>query len=122
MAADSSEKRDQSGPDEWRKGTRESGGRGPYVPEKEAAEYLGVSGSQMEKWRARGSGPRFVRIGRRGVRYALRDLDDFMMGRADLPAERSTFKPIYEVGQRVVEEALRQRQVKAVNENDGDVQ
>lgn len=36
---------------------------------KEAAEFLGVSVAAMEKWRQRGIGPEFQKIGPRTVRY-----------------------------------------------------
>ena len=42
--------------------------------EREAADFLGVSTRALQKWRATGSGPQFVRISSRCVRYRRRDL------------------------------------------------
>ena len=48
-----------------------------------AAEYLALSPRTLEKWRTRGIGPAFSRIGGgvRGVRYRVADLDDFVAAR-----------------------------------------
>jgi predicted DNA-binding transcriptional regulator AlpA len=43
-----------------------------------AAERIGVSASTMEKWRCAGTGPPFVKIGRRAVGYWEEALDDFL--------------------------------------------
>jgi predicted DNA-binding transcriptional regulator AlpA len=43
-------------------------------PEREAADFLGVTTRALQKWRMRGTGPRFVRISGRCVRYRRRDL------------------------------------------------
>ena len=40
----------------------------------QAAEYLGLSASVMEKMRLRGDGPRYAKLGRLVV-YDIRDLD-----------------------------------------------
>ena len=44
-----------------------------YVDTKTAAQLLGVSRAGLDAMRARGQGPRFIRIGRR-IRYAVADL------------------------------------------------
>lgn len=44
------------------------------VTEREAADFLGVTTRALQKWRANGTGPRFVRISGRCVRYRRRDL------------------------------------------------
>ena len=45
------------------------------ISESEAAKYLGgLSGSFMKQSRCRGTGPRFVKIGK-SVRYSIKDLD-----------------------------------------------
>jgi predicted DNA-binding transcriptional regulator AlpA len=44
----------------------------------DAARYLGLTGSTLEKMRLVGSGPRFVRLGTRAVGYAIGDLDAFI--------------------------------------------
>ena len=42
-----------------------------------AARVLAVSPRTLEDWRLRGGGPIFRKLGRRTVRYALRDLESF---------------------------------------------
>ena len=44
----------------------------------DAAQYLGLTASTLEKMRLSGNGPRFVRIGARAVGYCLDDLDAFI--------------------------------------------
>jgi excisionase family DNA binding protein len=46
----------------------------------EAAEYLGLSTSFLEKARLTGDGPKFVKIGR-AVRYRISALDEFASAR-----------------------------------------
>jgi predicted DNA-binding transcriptional regulator AlpA len=41
---------------------------------KDAAEFLGVSVSTMEQWRAKGVGPACIKVGPRKVGYPLRNL------------------------------------------------
>jgi excisionase family DNA binding protein len=48
-----------------------------YLTPHQAAEYLNSSTSTLAKRRLYGGGPKFSRIGR-AVRYAKRDLDEFM--------------------------------------------
>ena len=47
----------------------------------EAAEYLGVGESTLEKWRCSGYGPVFERAGTRIVVYRVADLDAFLAAR-----------------------------------------
>ena len=52
---------------------------------KETAEYLGLSVSWLTKWRSRGSGPAYVKIGsgaRGRIRYRESDLRTFIEERA----------------------------------------
>jgi predicted DNA-binding transcriptional regulator AlpA len=42
--------------------------------ERKAADFLGVTTRALQKWRATGTGPKFVRISGRCVRYRRRDL------------------------------------------------
>lgn len=42
-----------------------------------AAEYLALSASTLNKWRIRGEGPRFLKLGR-AVVYRSQDLDDWL--------------------------------------------
>lgn len=42
---------------------------------KEAAEYLGFSEISLRRWRMKGTGPKFLKLGLRRVRYRKEDLD-----------------------------------------------
>jgi predicted DNA-binding transcriptional regulator AlpA len=44
----------------------------------DAALYVGLTASTLEKMRLTGVGPRFVRLGTRAVGYAMGDLDAFI--------------------------------------------
>ena len=44
----------------------------------EAARYVGLSPSTLEKQRLVGDGPRFMRLGGRAVGYAIEDLDAWL--------------------------------------------
>lgn len=44
----------------------------------EAAEYVGLSSSTLEKQRLNGEGPQFIRLGGRAIGYDLKDLDDWL--------------------------------------------
>jgi predicted DNA-binding transcriptional regulator AlpA len=46
-----------------------------YLRTPEAAKYLGVSKSLLDKGRISGTGPRFCTLGDRIVTYAIADLD-----------------------------------------------
>ena len=46
----------------------------------EAAAYLGLATSTLNKWRCSGDGPEFVKLGR-AVRYRPEDLDAFLAAR-----------------------------------------
>jgi predicted DNA-binding transcriptional regulator AlpA len=48
------------------------------VSESRAAAMIGAAPKTMERWRSRGGGPPFVRIGPRMVRYALADLESWI--------------------------------------------
>lgn len=50
------------------------------LDEKQAAALLNVSVKTLQAWRYRGNGPRFVKFGR-SVRYALADLEAFVLER-----------------------------------------
>jgi predicted DNA-binding transcriptional regulator AlpA len=47
----------------------------------EAASLLSVSLSLLKKWRMRGDGPRFVRLGGRAIGYRRTDLSDWIAER-----------------------------------------
>ena len=44
----------------------------------EAATYVGLSASSLEKKRLTGDGPQFMRLGGRAVGYDIRDLDEWL--------------------------------------------
>ena len=47
----------------------------------EAAKYLGLKRGTLEKMRSRGTGPRFVLLGRRAIGYTRDDLDAWINAR-----------------------------------------
>lgn len=47
----------------------------------EAAQYLGLAVSTMNKWRCFGDGPIFIKLGR-AVRYRKEDLDTYVAKRS----------------------------------------
>jgi len=47
----------------------------------DAARYLGLTASTLEKMRLSGGGPPFVRLGARAVGYAIGDLDSYIDAR-----------------------------------------
>lgn len=53
-----------------------------YLSPKEAAEYTGISKSQLAKLRYEGSGSRYIRIGESAtkaiIRYRIDDLDEWL--------------------------------------------
>jgi predicted DNA-binding transcriptional regulator AlpA len=55
----------------------------------DAAEYLGIGRSTLEKLRLTGDGPRYSKIGKRTVVYDENDLDDYVAART----RRSTSDP-----------------------------
>ena len=59
------------------------------IPEREAAEFLGVTVRTMQSYRQRGGGPKFVRLSARAVRYRRRDLIAY----CDARLVRSTSDP-----------------------------
>jgi predicted DNA-binding transcriptional regulator AlpA len=52
----------------------------------DAAEYVGLAESTLEKHRVAGTGPRFIRLGSRAVGYDIRDLDAWLDGHRETPA------------------------------------
>lgn len=50
----------------------------PAFDTPQAAAYTGLAAAYMEKLRCIGGGPRFLRYGRRAVRYRKTDLDAWM--------------------------------------------
>ena len=54
----------------------------PALNTSQASEYTGLAEATLEGLRTRGGGPRFVRYGRKAVRYLKSDLDEYMAARA----------------------------------------
>jgi predicted DNA-binding transcriptional regulator AlpA len=50
----------------------------PAFDTPQAAAYTGLAATYLEKLRSVGGGPRFLRYGRRAVRYRKSDLDAWM--------------------------------------------
>lgn len=48
----------------------------------EAAHYLGISESTLAKWRCKGAGPAFMKLGERVVAYDQSELDAWMRSRS----------------------------------------
>jgi hypothetical protein len=72
---------------------------------REAAKYLGVGESTLEKWRITGSGPQFERVGMRIVVYSVRALEVFLAARranstSERPVERASAQPPAKKGRR----------------------
>jgi predicted DNA-binding transcriptional regulator AlpA len=44
------------------------------ISENQASTFLGYSPRSLQKWRCDGSGPRFVKVSGRSVRYRRKDL------------------------------------------------
>lgn len=57
------------------------GTRTTAMTEQLVAEQLGLSVATLRAWRHRGTGPRFVRLGR-AVRYLPSDIDEFIRASA----------------------------------------
>ncbi len=53
-----------------------------YLSPKEVHELTGISIAQLEVWRRRGDGPKFIRIGKL-VKYRRDLLEAFLEGRED---------------------------------------
>lgn len=51
---------------------------------REAAEYLGLAWRTLERWRADGVGPAYLKLGG-AVRYDRADLDRFITGCRQIP-------------------------------------
>ena len=56
-------------------------GLNPALNTGQASIYTGLAEPTLEGLRSRGGGPRFVRYGRKAVRYLITDLDEWMAKR-----------------------------------------
>ena len=57
-------------------------GCSPALDTAQAAAYTGLAQNTLEKLRCIGGGPRFVRYGRRAVRYLKVDVDQWLAARS----------------------------------------
>ena len=55
-----------------------------WLTEEEAAAHLKRSVGTLQQWRWKDKGPKYYRDPHGGIRYALADLDEWIMGGADL--------------------------------------
>lgn len=53
----------------------------PALNTEQASAYTGLAEKTLEGLRCRGGGPRFIRYGRKAVRYLVSDLDQWMRSR-----------------------------------------
>jgi len=53
----------------------------------EAAAMLGVSTCTLRRWRLRGFGPPFMRVGPRNVSYSLKDIEIYLAAARVVPGE-----------------------------------
>lgn len=60
----------------------------------EAAQMVGLSASTLNKMRCTGEGPRFYRIGKRRIGYAVADLLEWLGGKKHVSTAE------YEIGER----------------------
>ncbi len=69
---------------------------------REAAQYLGIPESTLEKQRLKGGGPHFIRLGARAVGYDIADLDAWLEDRRCVNARevQRQLEPREEVAQR----------------------
>lgn len=64
------------------------------MTEDQTAQYLQFTPRALQKWRLDGSGPKYVKISGRAVRYRKQDLDEWIEHRI----RRSTSDPGLEIG------------------------
>ena len=65
------------------------------LDEKQAAALLNMSVKSLQAWRSRGGGQKFVKIGRRLVRYAMADLEAFVLDRLRSSTSDRGRTPVY---------------------------
>ena len=53
----------------------------PLITTKQAACRLGVSVKQIEKWRYEGGGPKYIKLGKRSVRYEQEEIENYIVAR-----------------------------------------
>ncbi len=55
----------------------------PLLTSREAGRYFGKTETAMAQWRHLGTGPRFIRLDRRTIRYRESDLAAFVATKAE---------------------------------------
>jgi len=84
----------------------------PLHSPEQAAKYLNTTTSSLERWRTAGTGPAFVKIGRR-VAYTKEDLDDWIQQqRRTMTTERRAKTPTEE---RRAQQAARERDARRID-------
>lgn len=56
---------------------------GDLLDETEVAALLALKVATLRNWRAKDEGPRYVKLGKRAVRYRRADLEKFVSGKVD---------------------------------------
>jgi hypothetical protein len=56
--------------------------------ERETARFLRISSACLRRWRARGEGPPWLRVGERLVRYDLAAVQHWLKGQTEGPREQ----------------------------------
>lgn len=56
----------------------------------EAARFLNIKARTLEKWRQKGTGPAYHRLGTRCVRYSLSDLQAWLQGHRSASTNQTT--------------------------------
>ncbi len=56
---------------------------GDLLDETEVAALLALKVATLRNWRAKDEGPRYVKLGKRAVRYRRADLEKFVSGEVD---------------------------------------
>lgn len=62
---------------------------GALLNERETAEFLGVSRRTLQGWRSNQTGPRWVRINTKSIRYRQSDLTDWIERRTVTPTNQN---------------------------------
>jgi predicted DNA-binding transcriptional regulator AlpA len=57
----------------------------PVLPERETAKWLSVGVSTLQRWRAQGYGPAFVRLSERRIGYRTSEIERWVASREQQP-------------------------------------
>ncbi|OUJ17127.1 AlpA family transcriptional regulator [Acetobacter sp. DsW_063] len=64
------------------------------LTEKQASEFLGISGRTLQNWRRTGDGPSYVQISQRRIGYSLKALRDWVAARSVRSTSHATVRLI----------------------------